>query len=67
MRNAGESSVADLVTTNVGSAPAAAVFRSSDKENSNLSEDALKNATLESQNKESAPADTYFRKRAPNL
>lgn len=67
VRNAGESSVADLVTTNVGSAPAAAVFRSSDKENANLSEDALKNATLESQNKESAPADTYFRKRAPNL
>ncbi len=67
VRNAGESSVANLVSTKVGSAPAAAVFHSTDKENSSLSEGALKNATVDSQNKEATPADTYFRKRAPNL
>lgn len=67
VRNAGESTVANLVSTKVGSAPAAAVFHSTDKENSSLSEGALKNATVDSQNKEATPADTYFRKRVPNL
>lgn len=67
VRNAGESSVADLVSTKVGPAPVTPVFQSSDNENSSLSEGALRNATLDSQNEEATPADTYFRKRAPNL
>lgn len=66
-RNAGESPVVDLVTTNVGSAPAVPVFHSSEKEKASLSEGALKNSTLNSQSEEATPADASFRKRAPNL